>query len=497
MLQLHLFSRFQTGNPLLDTLISYFLLTVIMYFSTKLIDLLTHTKTLFLKLVHFTQANILKYLNRNKRKRFDKIVDISYITEDKKINELYKALHWHISRNSPDIDYLKETPIKFTYEEKISIDNKNSLLDNLRLNKHIMNNRSKELIYKKNRIFYSFSNEIITVHTDVERKRENYKISLSTEMDEYTKTDVIEEFCMFCLSEYIKNLTAMVWQQMIYVNEDDKWKSRWSNNYRKLDTIILKNQLKEEIKEDMQLFLNSEDWYRHRDIPYTRGYLFYGLPGTGKTSLIKGLSNHLKRHIHFLILSNVKDDFQLLELFKSINYKDTILVIEDIDCLTEIVRERNVVVESEEDEGEIKSKLTLSGLLNAIDGLFNNDGRILIMTTNKPEILDQALIRPGRIDRTWLFDFCSRVQIKELFEMFFEKPCDVGHLAMAEYTYSPAHLTALFMRYRESPEQALLNIDNLNLEIKIESLIKQRDVLKQNTLYEPKGNNPNINFIIK
>ncbi|AYV81970.1 MAG: hypothetical protein Harvfovirus89_2, partial [Harvfovirus sp.] len=49
------------------------------------------------------------------------------------------------------------------------------------------------------------------------------------------------------------------------------------------------------------------------------------------------------------------------------------------------------------------------------------------------------------------------------------------------------------MRYRESPEQALLNIDNLNLEIKIESLIKQRDVLKQNTLYEPKGNNPNIN----
>ena len=59
--------------------------------------------------------------------------------------------------------------------------------------------------------------------------------------------------------------------------------------------------------------------------------------------------------------------------------------------------------------------ISLSALLNAIDGVASNEGRVLIMTTNSPDTLDAALIRPGRIDMRVHFDLPSRAEIEELF----------------------------------------------------------------------------------
>ena len=147
-----------------------------------------------------------------------------------------------------------------------------------------------------------------------EKKRENFKIKLWTEIDLNCKHDIIEEFCQMCINKYIDSLTSSTWKQLIYTNKEGKWESKESKNARKLDTVLLQNSIKESIKLDMELFLNSEEWYSHRDIPYTRGYLLYGIPGTGKTSLIKSLSLHFKRHMHFLMLQNIKSDTELLEL---------------------------------------------------------------------------------------------------------------------------------------------------------------------------------------
>ena len=253
--------------------------------------------------------------------------------------------------------------------------------------------------------------------------------------------------------------------------------------------------MKEDIKQDLQLFLNSEEWYKDRDIPYTRGYLFYGYPGTGKTSMIKGISTYCKRHIHFLMLSNVKSDADLIELFKKINYKDTILVLEDIDAMIEIVksRERQYDDQSNDDKNnddnnkkndDNKSKkqistLTLSGLLNALDGVFSCHGRILIITTNHPEVLDEALVRPGRIDGKYLFDNCDRTQIKELYEMFFNKPANENQLNKIQFkNYSPAHITSVFLRYRNKLDEALLHLDDIETKIIITPLIKKENNIK-------------------
>jgi ATP-dependent 26S proteasome regulatory subunit len=419
------------------------------------------------------------YYYFNKSKIFEKRVDIMYITETKQINELYKAVFWYLS-NTKDIDYINETYLQYTCDQKTLM---SELCD---INKIVNQHREKKIKFKNNEITYTHYNNIITVYTDKDRKKENYIVTLKVMQHENCNEDILEEFCKFCASEYKYYLTGKVWTQQIYTNKNNEWINTPSNNYRTLDTIILKNNIKNIIKEDMQLFLNSEEWYQHRDIPYTRGYLFHGHPGTGKTSMIKGLSLFGKRHIHYLMLNEVKNDTELIELVKSINYKETILVIEDIDAMINIVKSREsdkktyqeYMDEKEKnkkmsvDEWEKierqkhkKSTITLSGLLNVIDGLFTCHGRILIMSTNHPEILDSALIRPGRIDCKFLFDNCDIEQIGKLYEMFFNQELTENNKKQLEKIdinkkYSPAQITSIFLRYRNNSDIVLEHIDD-------------------------------------
>lgn len=488
-------SFLHTGDPMLDmiitTLIQTMTIGLVTIMVTQIRDIMnfitssfTYIITKLFKLTTCMLTYPFKCRNKKIVKTYSKTVDIPYISDNRQINELYKAVYAYLT-NDKDTDYLREPYLQYVFDKKITIENKDLVKNNLSLNKILTRDKSKTIKYKNREIKYSLSSEVITVYTDRDRKRENYKVSLSTTFDEYEKCDILEEFSQFCLAQYIENLTASTWVQQIYTNSAEGWKPQPSNNTRKLDTIILKNSLKEDIKNDLQLFLNSEDWYKDRDIPYTRGYMFYGYPGTGKTTMIKGLSLFCKRHIHFLMLSNIQNDEQLLNLMKGINYKDTILVIEDIDATLSLVKSREEeekkVSKKKKDKPEEKeeekkvakpeNKLTLSGLLNALDGVFTAHGRILIMTTNHPEVLDSALIRPGRIDSKYLFDNCDRNQIKELYQMFFNKEVDYTQLQNIKYDkYSPAHITSVFLRYRNHPDKALNHLDDLETKIVLPKL---------------------------
>ena len=105
--------------------------------------------------------------------------------------------------------------------------------------------------------------------------------------------------------------------------------------------------------------------------------------------------------------------------------------------------------------------ITLSGLLNALDGVSECEGRIMIMTSNKPEKLDEALIRPGRIDKKFMFDLCTREQISDMFRLFFNTECDIDMLnTIEDKKYSPAYISILFMQYVDDPHNALKNINS-------------------------------------
>ncbi len=552
ILQLQMFKNFSTGNFFIDTLSQLFFMTLITYLFTQVKTLLDKAGSAISWSMNKTWMGsrwaYFKILNLPIKQI--KYVEIPYISDNRKINELYKAVSWYLSTNS-EIDYTKETDLQYVYEKPIVPENINFIKGNLGLNKIMSQNKRKEIKFKNYVIKYELGTELLTIYTDKEKKRENYKVKLWVEIDQFVKNDVLEEFCQLCITKFVESLTSSTWKQQIYINKEGKWTGEASNNSRKLDTIILQNSLKDEIRDDFQRFINSEEWYNSLDIPFNRGYLFYGRPGTGKTSLIRGISLHFKRHIHFLMLQNIKSDVELLELFKGINYKETILVIEDIDAMVSAVKSREKSNKSEDsddsddsDESDIdnsddsdnqiktenrklkrklkklkkqkenredkdsdkdipsykkkeagfdsisnKSKkesgITLSGLLNALDGVVATPGRILIMTTNHPEILDDALIRPGRCDAKYQFDYCTKNQIKELYQMFFNQEAPLTQLSNIKASeYSPAHITAVFLRYRNEPEKALHHLDDIEQKVTIKPMVERPESPKSPELSE-------------
>jgi SpoVK/Ycf46/Vps4 family AAA+-type ATPase len=169
-------------------------------------------------------------------------------------------------------------------------------------------------------------------------------------------------------------------------------------------------------------FQESKEYYAKVGKAWKRGYLLYGPPGTGKSTMIAAIANYLDYDVYDLELTAVKNNTELRKLFIETTGK-SIIVIEDIDCSIDLTGKRlkakkaSADKESDDDnkpkimsdpEKDEATKVTLSGLLNFIDGLWSACGgeRIIIFTTNHKEKLDPALIRRGRMDKHIEMSYC-------------------------------------------------------------------------------------------
>ncbi|KAF9548509.1 hypothetical protein EC957_006322 [Mortierella hygrophila] len=185
---------------------------------------------------------------------------------------------------------------------------------------------------------------------------------------------------------------------------DNYWSNAETRAPRAFHSVILAKGLKEELLSDITMFRKSARWYHDRGIPYRRGYLLHGPPGTGKTSFIVALAGHLRMNVCIVNLGiSGFNDKQLNQLLNSAP-RNSILLMEDVDAA--LVKRKA----GKDQEGE--NNVTLSGILNSLDGITAQEGSVVFMTTNHIRKLAPALIRPGRCDRKLLFDYADEHQIR-------------------------------------------------------------------------------------
>lgn len=234
---------------------------------------------------------------------------------------------------------------------------------------------------------------------------------------------------------------------------------------RPLHSVVLKAGLGERILTDCLDFINSPQWYIDRGIPYRRGYLLYGPPGCGKSSFIMALAGELEYNICVLNLSERGLTDDRLNHLLSVAPQQSIILLEDIDA----------AFVSREDSPKQKAaydglnRVTFSGLLNCLDGVASTEARIVFMTTNYLERLDQALIRPGRVDMKEYVGYCDQAQIELMFLRFYkgdQAPDFAKTFAQKvlekNRTVSPAQIQGYFMFHkRSSPDDVVADVDTI------------------------------------
>ena len=194
----------------------------------------------------------------------------------------------------------------------------------------------------------------------------------------------------------------------------------------------------ETVLPDMQQFLTHETWYRQMGIPYRRGYLFSGPPGTGKSSMAEVLAGTLDIPLYVLNLASRTDE-AVESLMQSIRQdKAAMLLIEDIDTV------RLERAASAEDQ-----KLSIGTLLNMLDGVAALDNLILVMTSNHPEALDPALIRAGRIDIKVSFGMATDTQIQQAIRKFLPRHDSQARQAILQAMPRPISMADVQERLRQ------------------------------------------------
>ncbi|CAD6256333.1 unnamed protein product [Miscanthus lutarioriparius] len=225
-------------------------------------------------------------------------------------------------------------------------------------------------------------------------------------------------------------------QRLLFTNHSQEGKSRWINvPYNPpatFDMLAMDHSKKIEIMEDLTAFREAKEYHSKVGKAWKRGYLLHGPPGTGKSTMIGAMANFLEYDVYDLDLTSIKDNAELRKLFLDTTDR-SIIVIEDIDAIeVELTTKRkgkeaakenddnHLVIELSEKNN--KGKVTLSGLLSFVDGLWSACGseRIFVFTTNHVDRLDPALIRRGRMDRHIEMSYCRFEAFKMLAKSYLD-----------------------------------------------------------------------------
>jgi hypothetical protein len=346
----------------------------------------------------------------------------------------FKAIVWYISNNKNDTIKFVEQLSNFNWDKYDNRIESERIYIVQQLNKFKITNDIFGKMIKENKET-SKRNDFIEYN-------DYYNLILYSKKK--TVNDLIEwvDKIIIDYKKYMK-LKTLETQQLLSVSYKEKLNIEHSSFE---STATFKNSYLpnyDEIMNKINFFLNNKKWYDMKGIPYNLGIILYGEPGCGKTRFIKQLMNYTKRHgidiklnnkFCFNTLKNIIHNENITDEF-IIPQEKRIIIFEDIDAMCDTLKDRDLI-KSEKDkfknvennnnnnknnelkldilDSDNKNKLNnnnLSFFLNIIDGINECSGRIIVMTTNKIDYLDKAIIRPGRIDIRINF---SKYEIKDV-----------------------------------------------------------------------------------
>lgn len=234
----------------------------------------------------------------------------------------------------------------------------------------------------------------------------------------------------------------------------DGWSRVTRKTPRAIESIVLAAGQAERILADARWFFAARAWYRARSVPYRRGYLFEGPPGTGKSSLAFAMASEFDRPLYIMNLGSIGRDSDLFDAALNVP-ENAVLLIEDVDA-SDVAKRRRKDGDKDGDKDEAVSSTSMSALLNSIDGVLSADGRLLIMTTNHPEYLDPALVRPGRVDLRERIGPLQGADAARLFRKFYPdaqyRASMLGHHMVKPLT--AAEIQGTCLAYRDDPDKA-------------------------------------------
>lgn len=337
-----------------------------------------------------------------------------------------------------------------------------------------------------------------------ERKRSQGELGLTREEAciSYFGRDpnVLRELLDECRQYYLGLLEN---KTCIFEHEGNRWKPSKLRSKRDTSTVIIDKKQKERFLNDVAEFLDpkTKAWYAARGLTYQRGYLLYGPPGTGKSSLSHSVAGKFDLDVYILTLSSLNDD-NLKALFAELP-QQCVVLLEDVDAVS-VNRAEDDSVNASQGLGRTGSlpqspgRVSLSTLLNVLDGLGSSEGRVLIMTTNHIKRLDPALIRPGRADEKVEFQLADEGMLSQLFFLVYDPRqetigADAGQQKRTRDTemqvlarefvakipkqeFSPAEIMSLLLTHKLSPRQAIAEVDAW-----MEKVGKERKVMRSDS----------------